>query len=220
MPGFNTHNIFKFNLNAKINFGQEYLSYPDSKVNIPDSKYPTLFAGFESGFGASETQYNFTNLKMRLTQSFDIGDKGNFKYNIKAGKFFNAAGIGFMDYYHPNGNQTHVGTSGNYLNVFNNLPYYALSTNSSYLEMHAEHDFKGLILSRIPLINKLNYNLVIGAHSFATQKQKPYQEYSIGIDNIGFKKLRFFRVDYVRSYQSGYQGDAIILGLKFLNIIE
>ncbi|OBX26280.1 carboxypeptidase-like protein [Gelidibacter algens] len=220
IPSFDTHNILKFNLNARFNFGQEYLSYPDSKINIPNSDYPTLFLGYEKGFAASEGQYNFDQLKARLTQSFNVGNKGDFKYNLKAGTFFGADDIGFMDYYHPNGNQTHVGTSSIYLNVFNNLPYYALSTNTSYLEMHAEHDFKGFLLSRVPLLNKLNYNLVIGAHAFATENQKPYQEFSIGIDNIGFKKFRFLRLDYVRSYQNGYQGDAVIFGLKFLNIIE
>lgn len=220
IASFETHQIVKFNLNARFNFGQDYLSYPDSKINIPNSKYPTLYAGYEKGFSASEQQYNFDQLKLRLTQSFNVGNKGDFKYNLKAGTFFNAEGIGFMDYYHPNGNQTHVGTSSSYLNMFNNLPYYALSTNTSYIEMHTEHDFKGLLLSRVPLLNKLNYNVVIGAHAFANHHQKPYQEYSIGLDNIGFKKFRFLRVDYVRSYQNGYQGDAVIFGLKFLNIMD
>ena len=220
IPAFDTHNLLKFNLNARINFDQDYLSYPDSKINIPNSKYPTLHLGYEKGLAASESQYNFDQIKVRLTQGFNIGNKGNFKYNFKAGTFFNADYIGFMDYHHPNGNQTHVGTSSSYLNVFNNLPYYALSTNTTYLELHAEHDFKGLLLSRVPLLNKLNYNLVIGVHAFTTENQKPYQEFSIGIDNIGFKKFRFLRVDYVRSYQNGYQGDAVIFGLKFLNIIE
>lgn len=219
-PSFDTHNLLKFNLNARFNFGQDYLSYPDSKINIPNSDYPMLFLGYEKGFAASEGHYNFDQLKARLTQSFNVGNKGDFKYNLKAGTFFGAEAIGFMDYYHPNANQTHVGTSSTYLNVFNNAPYYALSTNSTYLEMHAEHDFKGFLLGRVPLLNKLNYNFVIGAHAFATENQKPYQEFSIGIDNIGFKKFRFLRVDYVRSYQNGYQGDAVIFGLKFLNIIE
>ncbi|TXE07687.1 carboxypeptidase-like regulatory domain-containing protein [Gelidibacter salicanalis] len=220
VPAFDTHQLLKFNFNMRFNFGQDYLSYPDSKVNIPNSRFPTLYAGYEKGFAASEQQYNYDQLKLRLAQQFNVCNKGDFKYNIKAGTFINADDIGFMDYYHPNGNETHVGTSSTYLNVFNNLPYYALSTNTSYLEMHAEHDFKGLLLSRVPLLNKLNYNLVIGAHAFATERQKPYQEFSIGLDNIGFKKFRFLRVDYVRSYQNGYQGDAVIFGLKFLNIIE
>lgn len=119
-----------------------------------------------------------------------------------------------MDFQHFNGNQTNIG-SGSYLNVFNNLPYYALSTNDSYLEMHAEHDFNGFLLGRVPLLKKLNFNLILGAHALSTPDNKPYQEYTIGLDNIGWGKFRFLRIDYVRSYQSGFQSDAILFGLKF-----
>jgi hypothetical protein len=44
---------------------------------------------------------------------------------------------------------------------------------------------------------------------------KPYQEFTVGFDNIGFGKFRFLRVDYVRSYQNGYQGDGVMFGVKF-----
>ena len=90
-----------------------------------------------------------------------------------------------------------------------------MSTNKSYVELHAEHDFNGFLLGKIPLINKLNFNLIAGAHFLSTPDNKPYQEYTIGIDNIGWGKFRFLRIDYLRSYQSGFQSDAIIFGLKF-----
>lgn len=212
---FETHNIVKLNVSARINFGQEYLSYPDSKFNITKEKYPTLLVGYEKGLGATTDDYNFDQVKARLYQSFNVSNKGRFSYNIRAGKFFNADDISFVDFQHFNGNQIHVSQEGNYTDVFNNLGYYDLSTNDSYLEMHAEHDFNGFILSRIPLLNKLNFNLVIGAHALSTPDNKPYQEYTIGLDNIGFGKWRFLRVDYVRSYQSGFASDAILFGLKF-----
>ncbi|WP_353778438.1 DUF5686 family protein [Winogradskyella sp. 3972H.M.0a.05] len=212
---FETHNIFKLYLTARINFDQNYLSYPNSKFNIPSGKFPTLYLGYEGGFGASNSNYNFSQVKARLTQSFDIGNKGNFSYNARAGKLFNADDIAFMDYQHFNGNQTRLG-QGSYLNVFNNLPYYALSTNDSYFELHSEHDFSGYILSKIPLINKLNFNLIGGAHLLSTTDNKLYQEYTIGIDNIGWGKFRFLRIDYIRSYSgSGFVNDAIVFGLKF-----
>ena len=210
---FITHNILKFSLDARINFEQNYLSYPDSKFNIPNAKYPTLYLGFEKGFASNITDYNFDQIKLRVTQSLDVKDKGQLAYNIKSGKFFNAENIAFVDYQHFNGNQTNIG-GGSYLNVFNNLPYYTASSNDAYLEMHAEHDFNGFILGKIPLLNKLNFNLVIGAHTLAVPENKPYQEYTIGLDNIGWGKFRFLRIDYLRSYQSGFQSDAIIFGLK------
>ncbi|MGC1473207.1 MAG: DUF5686 and carboxypeptidase regulatory-like domain-containing protein [Psychroserpens sp.] len=210
---FETHNLIKFSLNARINFAQNYLSYPDGKYNIPNSKYPTLTLGYEKGFASSIEDYNFDQIKIGLRQGLNLNSKGRFDYNIKAGKFFNADDIAFVDFQHFNGNQTQVGT-GSYLNVFNNLPYYVGSTNDSYLEMHAEHDFNGFILGRLPLIKKLNFNLVVGAHALATPNTNSYQEYTIGLDNIGWGKFRFLRLDYLRSYQSGFQSDAIIIGLK------
>ena len=212
---FENHNIVKLNVGTQINFGQNYLSYPDSKINIQNSKYPTLVLSYEKGLGATNTDYNFDQIKLRAYQSFNLANKGRFSYNIRAGKFFNADDIAFMDFQHFNGNQINVSRRGNYTDVFNNLPYYELSTNDSYLEMHAEHDFNGFILGKIPLLNKLNFNLVIGAHNLATPDNRPYQEYTIGMDNIGWGKFRFLRVDYVRSYQSGFRGDAIVFGLKF-----
>lgn len=212
---FNSHHIVKGTISARINFGQEYLSYPDAKYNVSNDNYPTLYLGYETGFAATNDAYNFNQVKARLEQSFNIKDKGRFMYNLKAGKFFDADGIAFMDYQHFNGNQTHVSTDGNYMNVFNNLDYYAASTNDAYFEGHVEHDFNGFLLGKVPLLNKLNFNLIVGAHLLATPDFKPYQEYSIGIDNIGWGKWRLLRVDYLRSYQSGFQSDAIVFGLKF-----
>ncbi|GAB5562953.1 MAG: DUF5686 and carboxypeptidase regulatory-like domain-containing protein [Winogradskyella sp.] len=212
---FENHNIMKFNLTGRINFGQKYLSYPDSKFNINSDAYPTLVLSYEKGFGSTNEDYNFDQIKARIYQSFNIANKGRFSYNLRAGKFFNADDIAFMDYQHFNGNQIHISRRGNYTDVFNNLGYYDLSTNDSYLEMHAEHDFNGFILGKIPGLNKLNFNLILGAHNLSTLDNKPYQEFTIGLDNIGWGKWRFLRVDYIRSYQGGYQGDAIMFGLKF-----
>ena len=212
---FKTHNIIKGSVTARINFGQEYLSYPDAKYNVSSDDYPTLYLGYEKGFGATDSNYNFDQIKARIQQAFNIKDKGKFMYNLKAGKFFNADDIAFMDYQHFNGNQTHVSTEGNYTNVFNNLDYYSASTNDGYFEGHVEHDFNGFLLGKVPLLNKLNFNLVVGAHLLATPDSKPYQEYSVGLDNIGWGKWRLLRIDYLRSYQSGFQSDAIVFGLKF-----
>ncbi len=210
---FVTHNIIKLNIDARINFAQNYLSYPDGKFNVGNDKYPTLLVGYEKGLASNIDDYNFDQVKIRVMQGIDVSDKGRFEYNLKAGKFFNADAISFTDFQHFNGNQTII-QSRSYLEVFNNLPYYAASTNDSYIEMHAEHDFNGFILGKLPLLRKLNFNLVVGAHALATPANTPYQEYTVGIDNIGWGKFRFLRLDYLRSYQSGFQSDAIIFGLK------
>lgn len=215
-PSFNTHNIVKLNVNARINFAQNYYSRPDGKFNVPNDKYPTVTLGFEKGLAASETTYNFEAFKLAVQQALVLGNKGVFQYHLKGGVFSNADAIAFIDYHHFNGNQTHVNFKGSYLNSFKNLPYYALSTNKNYAEVHAQHNFEGFILNKIPVLKKLNYNMLISTNIAYTNKNQPYAEYAIGINNLGFGKYRFLRVDYVRSYQgSGFINDAVLFGISF-----
>lgn len=217
---FEKHNLVKGNLLAKIKFGQHYWTRPDGKFNIGNDTYPTLYFGYEKAFSATDKKYEYDLLSARVTQDFTIGNKGDMKINIKGGKFFNAANIAFVDYKHFNGNQTHITGGDGYTNLFNNLPYYSASTNDSYFEFHVEHNDKGFLMNKIPLINKLKSQLVLGFHDLAVPGRNPYQEFSVGLDNLGVGKFRLFRIDYIRSYQNGYRGDAVIFGLKFLNVIE
>lgn len=218
-PVFREHNIVKSKLRARINFAQKYFSNPDMKFNIGDNKFPELNFSVENGAAITETHYDYTQFEASLNQSISLGNKGQFHYNLKGGTFVNEDGISFIDYKHFNGNQTRIGTSPNYTNVFNLMPYYNFSTNKSYFEGHTEHDFRGWILGKIPGINQLNLNLVIGAHYLSTEERKPYSEVSVGIDNLGFGKFRLLRLDYVRSFHNGGGEGAFIFGLKFLDIL-
>ena len=214
------HEILKLGISARITFGQKYFTYPDGKFNIEDGRFPILNLNYQKGFAASNSNYNFDQLSARVSQNVNTGNTGRLSYNFTGGTFLNGDDISFVDYKHFNGNQTRIGTTFSYTHVFNLLPYYTLSTNGSYFEVHLEHDFRGFILGRVPLINKLNYNLVAGAHFLSTENNKPYSELSIGIDNLGFGKFRFLRLDYVHSFFDGNDKGAFIFGLKFLNIIE
>ena len=219
-PGFEKHHLTKINLLAKINFGNKYSSRPDGKFNIRNEKYPTLYLGYEKAIAANEKKYEFDHFNSRLTYDLTLRNKGVLGLNLKAGKFLNADNIAFIDYKHFNGNQTHIGQSARYLNVFNLLPYYSNSTNDSYFEVHTEYNDKGYIMNKIPLLNKLKSTLTLGAHALSTPNNKPYTEITVGLDNLGFGKFKMLRIDYVRSYQNGFQGDGVVFGLKFLNILE
>ena len=212
---FENHNILKFKFKGAIRFGQKYLSFPGSKFNISNTKYPKLNFSFEKGFGSTNSNYNYDHLSVNLSQNFSFENKGEFSYNLFGGTFFGTSTTAFMDAKHINGNQTHVSLDNTYLSSFKNVGYYDFSTSENYVEYHLEHDFKGYILGKIPLINKLNYNLILGFHGFSAKNQKPYQELSLGINNIGWGKYRFLRVDYVRSYHSGFVNDGVLFGISF-----
>jgi hypothetical protein len=217
---FDKYNLAKLGVATRIRFGQQYWTRPDGKFNMGDDHYPSLTLGYEKAFAGSDKKYEYDYVSAKVTQDLSIGNKGVLKYSTKAGKFFNAANISFADYKHFNGNQTHVGSGESYTNVFNNLPYYTASTNDSYWETHIEHNDKGFVMNKIPLLNKLQSQLVLGFHNLSVPHRAPYQEFTIGLDNLGFGKLKLFRIDYIRSYQNGYQGDAVLFGLKILNVME
>ena len=212
---FEKHHIMKASLGTRIRFGQKYISRPNGKINIQNDDYPILSFYYEKAFGASNSNYHYDLISGTVDYNKTIGNKGDFGLRFKAGKFFNADAISFVDYKHFNGNQTHVNLLNNSLNSFNLLPYYTHSTNDAYLETHLEHNFKGYIMNKIPLLNKLQWNLIGGFHQLNIPNMKPYQEFTVGFDNIGWGKFRFLRIDYVRSYQDGFQGDGIMFGLKF-----
>jgi hypothetical protein len=214
------HNLVKANIGMRFNFGQKYITRPDGKYNIPNDDYPALSLGYEKTFGATDKNYEYDFLAARINYDVTLGNKGNMQMVFKSGKFFNADNISFVDYRHFNGNQTHIGQSESYTNVFNLLPYYTASTNDSYFETHIEHNDKGYFMNKIPLLKHLQSQLVLGFHNLAVPDRKAYQEFSVGLDNLGFGKYRLFRVDYVRAYQNGYQGDGVVFGLKFLNVLE
>nr|WP_294787484.1 DUF5686 and carboxypeptidase regulatory-like domain-containing protein [uncultured Flavobacterium sp.] len=219
-PAFNQHHLFKALITTRINFGNKYISRPDGRYNFKDDRYPTIYLAFEKAFAASEKKYEFERIGASVQYDLSLNNKGVLGTNFRAGKFFNAENISFIDYRHFNGNQTHIGTSGRYLNVFNLMPYYTNSTNDSYFELHTEYNDTGFIMNKIPLLNLLKSTLNLGFHSLAIPDRKPYSEFTVGLDNLGFGKFKLFRIDYVHSYQGGIKQDGVVFGLKILNIID
>ena len=220
-PAFLKHDMFKASIATSFMFGQKYQTRPNGKFIIEETKFPKIFLKYEKGFASSIDDYNFDHLSARVTYDVTLGNKGNLGMSFRGGTFLDSGdNIAFTDYRHFNGNQTYVGKSERYLNVFNLLPYYTHSTNDKYFEAHIEHNFNGYLTNTIPLINELDYHLVAGYHLLTIPERNPYMEFSVGLDNLGWGKFRFLRIDYVRSYESGFRSEGVIFGLTFLDILE
>ncbi|HLW33184.1 MAG TPA: DUF5686 and carboxypeptidase regulatory-like domain-containing protein [Aequorivita sp.] len=213
------HNVLKSKIRARINFGQKYFSNPDMRFSVGNDNFPELNIVLTNATSPTEKHYDYTQIEGRLRQSVTLGNKGRFSYLLKGGGFANGDGISFVDYKHFNGDETWLGTTTTYIDIFNLMRNYEFSTNKAYFEGHLEHNFRGWILGKIPGVNQLNFNLVVGAHYLSTETNKPYSEFSIGLDNLGIGKFRMLRLDYVRSFHNGRSDSEIVLGLKFLNII-
>ena len=212
---FLNNDLLKFSLGVRIRFGEKFMTYPDIKINVSNSDFPRLFLNYTKGFGASISDYNFDHLRTRLQQEVNLKSLGVFNYNLIGGTFFKNKTFCFIDFKHFNGNQTHVNTMGNYLSSFKNLGYYNYSNSNNFFEYHMEHNFKGYALGKIPYMNKLDFNLVIGWHGISIDGGNPYSEFNVGISNLGWKKYRFLRVDYVHSIADVEIDNTLMFGLSF-----
>jgi hypothetical protein len=103
------------------------------------------------------------------------------------------------------------------LKSFDLLPYYKYFTNDKYAEMHIEHNFRGAILSKIPLLNRLNFHIVAGGKGLFMADKNPYTESAIGLSNIGFGKWRFLRIDYVHSNYGGIKNEGLVFKISMFN---
>ena len=212
------HQLGKLQVQAKFRINQEYWSRPDGKFNLPNDNYPELGLQWEQGVLGTDKKYNFSLVSSTLDYQLSLHNKGVMSLHAEAGKFLHAKQIAFVDFKHFNGNQTHFGNQEQYLNRFNLLPYYSSSTNDAFVQVHAEHDDQGYVMNKIPLLKKLQSTLIVGYHILSIPNQLPYQEISVGLNNLGYGKVKFFRIDYVRNYQNGYLGDGVIFGVKILNL--
>ena len=212
---FASHQMWLLNLGATINFGQKYASYPNGRYNIESNKYPSLFVGYRKNLNVNNSQWSSDVIYSELTQNVVLNNWGEFKYRAKGGLFFKKKDIQFIDYAHFNGNRLFVTQKNNYLDSFYLLPYYQLSTNDKYGELHGEHHFKGALLNKIPMLNKLNLHLVTSLKGLFTANNTPYTEVAVGLDNIGFGKWRFLRVDFAQSNYNGRRENRIITAFKF-----
>ncbi|WP_410880825.1 DUF5686 family protein [Myroides sp. DW712] len=219
-PTFKPNGVAKLQVNVQVVFDQKTISYPNKKQYIQQSKYPILEILLEKALNTTDRNFSYTFGSIGTKYQNNIGNIGELYTGISLGQFFEQNQIPFTDYKHFNGNQTFIGSSTIYNKQFNLLPYYSYSTNKSYVEFHLEHDFRGYLINKIPLLNKTRYSFIVGFHLLQTPDQPTYKEFSVGLNNFGFKKFRPFRIDYFTSFSNRKTSHGVVLGVKILDLIQ
>ena len=193
---FEKHQVLVVGFTLTWQPGQRYIEYPWGKMPL-GSKKPTFELEYNKGiktlFGSD---VNFDKWKFSMADNMNFKMGGEFKYRVGVGGFLNSKSVSIPDLQHFNGNETFYNIK--YLNSFQLAPYYRYSNAEEfYVYGHAEHHFNGLLTNKIPLFNKLRWNLVAGANTFFVNKNNYYAEAFVGLENI----FKLFRVDFVNAYQ-------------------
>ena len=156
----------------------------------------------------------YVNWSFQHKQMIETTALGSFKSFVQVGGFIRSSELPFTDLKHFNGNETSV-MRGSYLEVFGLLPYYEFSTNGHYLQGHFEQNFKGFLWQKLPFLKKLNLHTIVSFKTLYTQGRNPYQEFAIGLGNIGIGRTKILRVDFFKSLHKHEMNAAVRVGLVY-----
>lgn len=203
---FTRHQAFIASLNFSFQPGQRYIELPDRKIAI-GGKYPRFEVGYTKGIhGLAGSDVDYDKWRAQVSDNMNFKLFGELRYRLAAGGFLNSKSVAIPDYQHFNGNQTFYNIR--YLNSFQLAPYYKYSNvEAFYTTLNLEHHFNGLLTNKIPLLNRLKWNLVAGTNAFYVNRNNNYVEVFAGLENI----LKMIRVDVIAGYQSK---DATRIGVR------
>ena len=212
---FQLHTLNKIDFVLQYKPENQFYQYPNQRFYTQKENYPILSLGFTRAFGSSISQYNFMKMDFTYDQNLFFGVLGETHVKIKSGRFLQSESPAFMDLNHFHGNETVFGKATPYLNQFNLLPYYQFSSSNDYFLMHWEHDFKRWVLGNWPLIRWLKSEFIAGFHTLSLKHQKPHHEVNIGLNKLGFGKIKLLRVDYYWALGKLKHNQGIRINLAF-----
>lgn len=164
------------------------------KIRI-SSPYPVIGLTYVYGFeGTSNTYFEYHKINLNVTHEFNLPFKGSFFYHASFGKMFGLVPAILL--FTPAGNAYYVSNKYTF-NVM--LPYEFAADH--YASIMTRYNMGGLILDKIPLLNKLHlrerfvFNAYLGGlnqqnkdfnsiNPLKTTGNQPYTEAGIGIGNI------------------------------------
>ncbi|WP_338812293.1 DUF5686 family protein [Bernardetia sp. Wsw4-3y2] len=184
---FEKHNAFILKAQLRYRIGEKYILRPKQRITI-ESNYPTFTLTYSQGIPTIfDSKTDFGQLNLNIKDDVSLGVVGSLDYEAQAGTFLWNNYTSFADNFHFQ--TSPILLSQSRLRQFLLLPYYQYSTTDNFAEFHAEHHFNGYIMNRIPLMKKLKWQLVAGAHYLYTPNTPNYTEVSVGFERI-FKVLR------------------------------
>jgi hypothetical protein len=208
------HEIFLISGRIQYRPGLKYVELPQNRIEIPGN-WPVFGLSYRWGVDQWSSRANFFNAEIDLRYNAQMGIAGYSNWVAKAGSFLHNRDLTFFDYRHFAGNTFYV-SKGDYREIFLNLPFYKFSTQNDYVEVHWLHNFQGYLLNRVPGVRKLGFALEAKGSYLYHADMGHYNEWSLGLDRLGWGLFRLFRLDFAVSLRNGdYEGCRLIFGSRF-----
>ena len=193
---FEPHQALILRAHLVLNIGQEIWTYPH-RVYRENGNWPTIGLYYKGGLKILGADTDYHLVYCTISKDVDLKIYGKAEIFAMGGQFLGNSPNYFIDQLHFIGTQTHLANPAEYSRRFLMLPYYSNSSEEQFIQAHFQHNFQGFLLSKIPLLKRTGWSLVGGYKILASSDNETYDEITLGIDNIGIKLAKLFRVDLV-----------------------
>ncbi len=213
----------EFIFEARYAHNEVHVVDDNRRYRIGNSKLPVVTLGFKLGVkGVLKSDFDYSSIYFTVSHRLKLGFLGYSRMILDGGKTFTSVPYSLLEVHR--GNQTPFFAYA----TFNMMNYFEFISDE-FVSFDYVHHFEGLILNRIPLINKLKWREIVTfravygtlskhnqnplvLNTFSTLTNKPYMEAGFGLLNI----LKLLRVDFI--YRLNYNNDAYLAQYKQLQI--
>lgn len=216
-PWINHSLVFKMSASYQPNW--KYISFED-KVTPVGSSAPTFNLQYTKAVpinGLSKSNYDL--LEMSISHALSLKGLGTLNYYISGLLLASTdRAVPWSEWVHFSTNE-YIWQARYTQQSFFMLPAYSKSFDRGWAnEAHLEWSLQGFITNKIPGFKRLNWTAVVGYHhllhpetihgnniALFNQPVQKYQEFTFGLENIGFSIYRFLRVDAVMALDNNIQ---------------
>jgi hypothetical protein len=197
----NTNDILKWEGNIRWKPGIRYWDLPNQRLLLNSGSWVLNF-DYQVGVLNQAWENPFIWISLSSKKEHTFGLAGSSIWYAEAGGFLKNDQLSFYDYTHFHGNRFWLGDA-EYSEDFLVLPYYRFSTNNHFVQIHWTHDFKSFLLNRIPYVRNLDFSVITKASYLHHPDVGHYNEFSIGLNRLGWGLFRIFRIDYTVALRNG-----------------
>ncbi len=189
---FQRYTKSEFNLNLQWRPGQTYYYKRNRKV-VTGFKNPEFKFNYRKGVpGMFGSEVNFDYIELKIHDDYQLPRFGTGEWTVQGGSFVNKSNLRLLEYKYFRGSDLIFFSDPNA--SFQLLDQVFLTPNAYYRGNYV-HSFNGMFFNKIPLLNRLKLNELVGSAFIAIPSENfIHQEIFVGIQKQIRIKEQLFRL--------------------------